>query len=208
MEETLLKNPPVFESRGFSWGAWNGALAIVERIDDRFGADVSTPTRLYAVRFATVNGLFPVPSMETDLGMPVDIARPDMPYTQTTFRLGRFGQRRFIPMGGFSELHMYRVPVSLRDMTDQEHRFLRRICSDRHMVEVSSGKKSVWLDLLSQTWLQVQAGPVEPANAAERLLTKRGVDTCDDVSASAAWEGIRERGVFHVSKNDRILWVI
>lgn len=210
MDEIRLAKVPPHDTRGpFSWGSWDGALAIVELLDDRFNVD--TCERLYAVRFATVAGKHPVPSIpDYDLGMPVNVARPDLPYTETTFKLGTFGNRRHIPIGGFSPGCLFRVPTTLRDMTDQEHRFLRRSFSDRHVVDVRETKIAVatWRRLLDCTFAEVQAGPVDEANEADRLLVRMGVDTCDDGTADAGWRSLRERGLFREARNGRIQWII
>ena len=100
---------PPHESRGpLEWGSWDGALAIVDFDVERLQIDMSTLecSRVFFVRYATdEKGNHPIPSIpEYDVGMPVNVARPDLPYTRTTFSLGRFGQKRHIAMGGFTEL--------------------------------------------------------------------------------------------------------
>lgn len=210
MDEIRLAKAPPHDTRGpFSWGSWDGALAIVELLDDRFDPD--TCERLYAVRFATVGGKHPVPSIpDYDLGMPVNVARPDLPYTETTFKLGIFGNRRHIPLGGFTAAVRYRVPTTLREMTDAEHRALRRLLSDRHVVDARETKltPATWRRLFERTFAEVQAGPVEEANEADRILVRMGVDTCDDAAASAGWRSLRERGLFTEARNGRIKWIV
>lgn len=207
---TRLPKPPPYVSRGpFEWGAWDGALAMVQHLPDRF--DTRTCERLITVRFATVGGKFPVPSIpDYDIGMPINVARPDLPYTQTSFKLGQLGNRRHIPMGGFSELHYFRIPVSLRDMTDDEHRALRRLLHEQRAVDARETKlsASVWKRLLSMSFADVQRGPVDEANEADRLLCRMGVDTCRDGVAEEGWREVRARGLYRETRNSRVQWII